>query len=380
MTTSRFKTSTILAVVISAVLFPNVHAVPEEPFGESITRTLQDGQQDRFPAFLDMDSLIDRVLVGMDGNDDFVAELRSGFESALSRVGAVMVNNLGPAARLTYIRTRTVDGVTRVLVRVDMGERGLNYLDFFVSKRPDESWSIFDWLDYAQGQTYTESLRVVMALMMRDQPSLMSRLFDLPEIDKKLAKQIAEMGAAGQQGDWAGWLSIYRRLPEKVRSNRVLLVTRMAAANITGDHDQYMSTMADLREHHGDDPALSLALLDYYVLSGDFPRAYEAVDRLDEYTGGDAALTNMRSGIALHEGDTAASIRYARQAISQDADYEDTYWNLMLAGSRAGDYKAAMEGVRELEKRFGYEFSEDELMENDDFSGLVASKEWRSGA
>jgi hypothetical protein len=138
--------------------------------------------------------------------------------------------------------------------------------------------------------------------------------------------------------------------------------------------------MADLHEHHGDDPALSLTLLDYYLLKGDYPRAYAAVDRLDDVTGGDAALTNLRSGIALHQGDTAASVRHALAAISQDPGYEDTYWNLMLAGARAGDYAAAMEGVRGLEGRFGYEFSEDELSKHEDFSGLVASKEWKSGS
>jgi hypothetical protein len=136
--------------------------------------------------------------------------------------------------------------------------------------------------------------------------------------------------------------------------------------------------MSDLHANQGDDPTLSLALVDYYLLMGDFARAYRAVDRLDEYTGGDAALTNLRAGIALYEGDNPASIRYARQAVSQDANYEDPYWNILVAGSRAGDYGAAMEGLRALETRFGYEFSEEQLTENEDLSGLAASEEWKS--
>lgn len=381
MTPCRFKKAAVLAVFVSTACLSSARAVPDQPFGETIARTLQDGQSDRFTALLDKDSLIDRALEGLPGNEKLLDELRNGFRQALSRVGTVMVNNLGPTVRLTHVRTRTVDGLERVLVRVDMGERGLNYMDFFVAMRSDGSWGIFDWLDYAQGQTYSESLRLVIALMMRDQPSFMSRLLGMPEVDEDLARRIGEMGAAGQRGDWTGWLAIYRTLPEEVRTNRVFLVTRMAAANVTGDHEEYMSTMADLREHHGDDPALSLALVDYYILTGDYPRAYSAVDRLDETTGGDAALTNFRAGIALHKGDNAASIRYARQAISQDPDYEDTYWQLMLAGTRAGDYGAAMEGVRGLQRRFGYELTEDQLLDSEeDFSGLVASQEWRAGA
>ena len=107
--------------------------------------------------------------------------------------------------------------------------------------------------------------------------------------------------------------------------------------------------------------------------------AYQAVDRLDRATGGDAALTNLRSGIALHQGDHDASVRHARRAIAEDPDYEDPYWHLMLAGSRAADYAAAMDGLRALETRFGYALSEDDLMGSEDFAGLLASEEWRSG-
>jgi hypothetical protein len=265
------------------------------------------------------------------------------------------------------------------LVRVDLGDRGINYIDFFVRERPDGSWGIFDWLDYVQGQTYTESLRMAMALMVKEKPSLVSRLLGLSDVDERSAKRIAKMGKLGQQGDWAGWLEVYRTLPATLRNSRVLLTNRIGAASAVGSEDEYLSAMSDLHANQGDDPTLSLALVDYYLLTGEFAQAYQAVDRLDEYTGGDAALTNLRAGIALYEGDNPASIRYARQAISLDAGYEGPYWNIMVAGSRAGDYKAAMEGVRGLETRFGYEFSKDELMESEDLSGLAASEEWRSG-
>ena len=366
---------------MSAVLITNALAVTVEEFGQSVAYTLQDRDGPGFSALVDDDSLIDRAMTGIDGgNKSIVAGLRTGLARGLSQVGTVIVNNMGPEVRMTYLRSRNVEQVQRVLLRVDLGERGINYLDFFVRERPDGSLSIFDWLDYAQGQTYSDSLRKVMALMMKEQPSLVSKLLGLGNIDTAVANKIAKMGNLGQEGDWAGWLETYRTLPENVRNSRVMLSGRIAAASMLGDDDEYMNAMADLHANHGDDPTLSLALLDYHLVTGDYTRAYRAVDRLDEYTGGDAALTNLRSGIALHEGDNAACIRHARRAISQDADYEEPYWNLMLAGSRAGNYEAAMEAVRALEMRFGYGFSEEELMASEDFSGLVTSQEWESGS
>jgi hypothetical protein len=379
MTNSSRKNIALVAVVMSVVFVTHAQAVPVEDFGESVARALQEGDGAGFTVLMDKHSVLDRTLEGMEGSEEFVVGLRMGLERGLSQVGTVMVKNLGPAVKVSYLRTRTVQGASRVLVRIDLGDRGINYIDFFVHERPDGSWGIFDWLDYVQGQTYTESLRMAMALVVKEKPSLVSRLLGLSNVDERSAKQIAEMGKLGQQGDWAGWLEVYRTLPANLRNSRVLLTIRIAAASGLGNQDEYLSAMSDLHANQGDDPTLSLALVDYYLLTGDFAKAYQAVDRLDKYTGGDAALTNLRSGIALHEGDNPASIRYARQAISLDAGYEDPYWNIMVAGSRAGDYKAAMEGVRGLETRFGYEFSEVELMENEDLSGLVASKEWRSG-
>lgn len=378
MTNSSRKILAVAALVVSVVFITHARAVPVEEFGRSVARALQEGDGAGFTGLMDKDRVLNRALEGLEGSEAFVAGLRTGLERGLSQVGTVMINNLGPAARLSYLRTRDVQGIPRVLVRIDLGDRGINYIDFFVHERPDGSWAIFDWVDYIQGQTYTESLRMAMALMVKEKPSLISRLLGLPDVDEESARLIAKMGKLGQQGDWAGWLEVYRTLPANLRNSRVMLTIRIAAASGVGNHDEYLSAMSDLHANQGDDPTLSLALVDYYLLMGDFARAYQAVDRLDEYTGGDAALTNLRAGIALYEGDNPASVRYARQAIVQDVDYEGPYWNIMVAGSRAGDYKAAMEGVRGLETRFGYELSEDELVESEDLSGLVASEEWKS--
>ena len=379
MTHSRGKIGFMIAVLFSAMLVGGARAAETvEQFGADLAQALQTGDPDRITSAMDKDELIGRALAGTQGSEAFVSGMRQGLERGLSRVGVIMTNNLGPTVRSKFLRARTVDGVTRVLLRLDLGDRGLNYLDFFVHQRSDGSWAVFDWIDFVQGQTFSESPKMVIAMMVREDPGMLGRLLGLTEIDTELADQIAELGTLGQKGDWTGWLRVYHTLPEQVRASRVLLTTRVAAASTIGNSVDYMDAMADLHKHHGDDPTLNLALLDYYLLTAEYARAYAAVDRLDEYTGGDAALTSLRAGIALIEGRNAESIRYARQAIDDDADFEDPYWHLMVAGARASDYAAAMQGVRGLETRFGYEFSEDELKKSEDFPGLLASDAWRS--
>lgn len=378
MSDSRRTIRVSLALAWAAACITLAHAAPTEDLGRSVARTLQEGDGPGFAALLDTDRVLDRALEGMEGGEEFLTGVRTALERSLSQVGTVMVKTLGPGAKLSYLRTRIVQGTPRALVRVDLGDRGLNYVDFFLREHEDGSWRVFDWHDYVQGQTYTDSLRMALALLVKDKPSLVSRLLGMPDLDGTSVKQFVKMGKLGQQGDWAGWLEVYGSLPARVRDSRVLLVNRVVAAGAVGNQDEYVRAMSDLLASQGDDPTLSLALVDYFLLTGDYARAYQAVDRLDEYTGGDAALTNLRSGISLYEGDNPASVRYAREAIALDADYEDPYWNLLVAGSRAGDFKAGMEGVRGLETRFGLRLSEDQIRQSEDLSRLAASEEWRS--
>jgi hypothetical protein len=148
MTSSPRKTLTLFAVVVSVVVITNARVVPVEEFGRSVTRTLQEGDGAGFTAFMDKETMTDRALENMEGSEEFVARLKTELERGLSQVGAIVVRNLGPDVELSYLRTRTVQGVSRALVRVDLGDSGINYLDFFVHERPDGSWVVFDWLDY----------------------------------------------------------------------------------------------------------------------------------------------------------------------------------------------------------------------------------------
>jgi len=152
MNKSRATTAALLAAVVSVALISSAHAeVTVEQFGQHIAQSLQAGDPAGFTDAVDKEVLIDRAIVGLQGNKEFIAGVREGLHQGVSRAGTVLTNSLGPGARLTYLRVRKMDGVTRVLVRLDLGERGLNYIDFFVHKRPDGSWAIFDWVDYAQG-------------------------------------------------------------------------------------------------------------------------------------------------------------------------------------------------------------------------------------
>jgi tetratricopeptide (TPR) repeat protein len=286
----------------------------------------------------------------------------------------MVTGNLGENALLTFVRHRRMDGGNYALVRVDYGEKGLSYLDFALRKDEAGSVRIVDWHDYSQGQPYTASLRQAMVLLIPQERNLFGKLLGVEELNEKEGRGFVELARLLREQDFPGWLEKYDSLSEKLKLSRILLVTRVLIASASGDAGQYRLALGDVHEHLGDDPTLSLVLTDYYFYEEDYGAAQEALERLTEYTGGDAAIDHLRANIFLAEENYADSIEYARKAIAQDAAYEDSYWTLLDASVLTGQYQAAVGVIEDIETRFGYRLDPARLAEVDGYGGFAESE------
>ncbi|MEJ2314097.1 MAG: hypothetical protein P8Y85_04835 [Nitrospirota bacterium] len=349
-------------------------------FGRRIVADLSGGDARAFGDAIDKEALIARVMEGVPQDSKAMGELREGLMAGLDRVGAMVTGNLGENALLTFVRHRRMEGGDYALVRIDYGEKGLNYLDFVLRKNAAGAVKIIDWHDYAQGQLYTASLRQAIALLIPQDRTLFEKLLGVDGLDKKEAKQFVELARLLREKDFSGWLKKYDSLSEKMKSSRILLVTHVLAASASGDNEQYRLALGDVRNHLGDDPTLSLVLIDYYFYEEDYRAAQRALERMTGYTGGDAAIDHLRANIYLAAKNYADSIRYARKAIEEDAAYEDSYWTLLDASVLTGQYQEAVGVIGQLETRFGYEFDPAKLAEIDGYEGFAESSafaEWK---
>jgi tetratricopeptide (TPR) repeat protein len=353
-----------------------------EEAGNQIVAALRSGNGEAFSRAIHKKKLLDRTLEGMSQDADIIRKTRASLDSALDKVGSIMTRKLGQNARLTFIRSRSIGGEQRALVRVDMGDSGLNYLDFILGKEEKGVIKILDWHDYAQGQLYTNSLRQALVLMIPQDKTLIGRLLGLSKVDRKTVRAFSELAKLSREGKFDQWLEKYNKLPEDMKYSRIILVSRVLIASALGAEDQYRTALKDVNTYFGDDPTLSLLLIDHYFYEGDFETAHRALNRLNKYTGGDAAIDFLHANIYFMEKNYPESIKYAQLATQQDPSFEDSYWTLLNASIHEKKYQMAVNALKHLESEFGYEFDPKALANQEGYDEFVRSStfaRWRNG-
>lgn len=382
----RNELSTILCIIISLLLSTSLVSTASaakkdeyERFGQKTVTDLARGNGKAFSKAMHQEAILDSVFDGMSADDKTVSELRKGLAIGLDQVGDVMVQNLS-GANIKFLRSREKDGKRTALMRIDFGDKGLNYLDFILEKDKKGNIKIVDWYDYSKGQLYTDSVRQAIAMLLPEERSFLTKLLGTSGINKKEAKQFVELGNLMREQKYDEWLKKYHKLPEKLKNSRTLLLTRTIAASASGDESEYRLALKDLHDKMGDDPTLGLILIDYYFYENDFATAQKALDDLSVHIGGDASIDALKANIYLTSEDYAQSIKYAKKAIEQEAEYEDSYWTLMSASIFGKQYGTAVAAMEKLESDFGYDIDPEEIEKGDeyrDFSRSEAYKKWK---
>jgi len=352
-----------------------------EEAGHTIATALSTGNAEAFIRTINKEALLDRAFAGMDQDSQAIKKVRADLYTALDRTGMIMSSNLGNSRRLSFIRSRFVNNKHCALIRVDMGDSGLSYLDFMLDKDERGAVKIIDWHDFAQGQLYSDSLRQALILILPHNEMLIRTILGMPAVDQKTVEQFAELARLSRDKKYEQWLEKYRDLPDSLKYSRIVLVTRALIASAMENGHEYRLALQDVNRYLGDDPSLSLMLIDHYLLERDYKSAHRALARLHEYTGGDAAVDFLKANICLTEKNYADSLRYAQMAVKKDANFEDAYLTLLVASLYSEQYEIAVQTIDRLEYNFGYNFDPDEigrLSGYEEFSKSLVFAAWKA--
>lgn len=350
--------------------------------GHHIVFTLSSVNAEAFNRTLHKKSLLDRTFRGISQDSHAVRKAMASLDSALDQAGIIMTRNLGENTRLTFVRSHTLNGEHRALLRIDRGDRGLSYMDFVLGKDEGGHVKIIDWHDYAQGQLYSDSLRQALVLMQPRDEIFIANVFRDSGVDKKTVGQFTELAGLSREKKYEQWIEKYKDLPAELKYSRIVLVTRVLITSAMGSHNEYRLALKDVSKYIGDDPSLSLLLVDHYVNERDYAAAHRALDRLNEYTGGDAAIDVIKANIHLTEKNYPESIRYAQTAIKEDPTFEDAYWTLLAVSVYAKQYEIAINTLSLLEHHFGYRFEPDEIARINGYEEFARSSiftDWKYG-
>lgn len=349
--------------------------------GRDIVAALSSGDSETFLRTIDRKSLLDKAFRGL-ARDRRSLEARDMLDAAMDEAGKVMTKNLGENSYLKFIRSRLMRGEHRALVRVDMGDRGLSYIDFILGKDRNGEVRITDWYDYGQGQLYSEALCQALFYMYPGDEVLARKLPGGASVDRNILKYVAHMAELSREGRYREWLDAYKDLPGELKYSRNVLVTRVLVASAGGPYNEYLLALKDVNTYIGSDPSLSLLLIDHYLNERDYKAAHRALDRIYEYTGGDAALDFLRANVYLTEKKYPQSIEFAQRAIKEDPFYEEAYWTLLAVSIFTHRYNLAVDTLESLEHRFGYVFEPAEIARirgYEEFARSSVFADWKYG-
>jgi tetratricopeptide (TPR) repeat protein len=311
------------------------------------------------------------------------ADFEQGMRVLLGNVARIIASSAPEGFDGSYRGLLLRSGRAHALVRLDMGDRGINYFELALGRSADGRVWVYDWYDYAQGSLYSASVRQHGALASGD-PDIMASAGGVEGADAEGARQAAAFIAMLHAGELQEALAASKTLPPRVARARPMLLQRVKLASMLGDEQEHRAALTDLARYYGDDPRLALSLVDYYFYAGQSDELFAALGAMNDYMGmRDTGMINLEA--AYHEllGQHIEAEALAREAIDKEPGYEGAHWVLVQALLGLGQFEQVTQALQTIETRFGYEINPDQLAAQPSYAEYARSEafqQWKAGA
>ena len=322
-------------------------------------------------AWLDQNFDMDQLFARSFKNEPGDPKRKDGFGRGIKKsfsLGKQTAQSLKDGGSYTLLRIRTVDGKTRALFRVLIGE-SFNYHEYLFEPAPGGGLRIVDLYPTISGEWLSETFRRAYLKMLASDPA--GGLKD-NEYMKNLDK-INKMSAARDGGQPADVLKIFWTLPPALQKDKSLLIMRCIAASDVGEKESLEAVEAMKKAHPGD-PSIAIHSLAPYTAAKRFDAALEAVDALEKATGGDAWLHVQRLEIHMAAGAPEKARAAGLKAIELEKTLETAWWSLVSIELREKKYAETAQWLVRIEKELKLEIAD--LTKIEAYAGFVKSPEY----
>jgi len=146
-------------------------------------------------------------------------------------------------------------------------------------------------------------------------------------------------------------LAAYQELPDRLKKDKSVLILRFGLARGKGDKE-YLAALQDMLTNYPDDPWADLLAVDAYLLTKQYSKALESIDRVDQAVGGDPYQKVVRAGIYIATGQVAKAREACEQAIKKDPMLKGAYWRLVDVSLQQKDFAETARLLNLLADRF----------------------------
>jgi tetratricopeptide (TPR) repeat protein len=357
---------------------PNAEPAAETPavLGTELTQAFNQRNEAVLASLIDMNALGMRVASSMYDDETRRSAFARGFAQAgphnILQSYFKTLDSTHGSVKLMKVAQR--NGQPVLLIRVDLGGKGFDYLEFVLQKEGTGAYRLIDWFQLSRGETASVSIGALARLLIDPDPDLIHRMFGVPQVDEQLLSQMKQIGVLQRAGDFAGALGLMRQLPEPIANSRRLLIARAGLASLAGQTEAYKSALAALAQRYSNDPGAAFVLLDHYFFEHQMDKAMQAIEVIEGRVGADGMTNLLKANASLLRKDFDPATAFAQQAIRLEPELAQSY--VALARGYVGEqkYTAAVSTYRVLMTRFGVKLQRQTFLKDPESAGFVQSE------
>ena len=346
----------------------------------SIVNDLNSGFFDNFIGSVNQQDMLDRIyglrLIDQRIKKQFEGSLEGSWPG-LIKAGIVPSRGV-PEEGLTFalLGVESRGDLGRAVVRVDLDNFQFNYFDFDLQLDQRENVVIVDWVDFLDGQAFSQGVGLYLVLAQPSKSAL-RKLLDFSNVSERELFQFGELMKAARDGNLAKFNELRDSIQPRFQRQRIVVESGVRVARNVRRRREMVAALGIMAEHFPEEPLYSLMLLDHYFPQKKFEEGIAALQRLsDKLDVEDAAMDARMSAALLASGNPAEAVAYADLALGREPGLELGWLSALNARNAVGDFAGTVEALTRLEGEFDYDLSPETLGKSRVFGKLMASEEF----
>lgn len=225
--------------------------------------------------------------------------------------GKEIIDMLGDNGSYELIKQYEKDHKQHLLFRF-YSDGNVNYHDFELIKREDESVRAADLFVYLSGENLSKTLADALKLMDTNMPK--------EELEK--VEKVHTIKTLITQKNYEKAEQYYDQLPASLKKGKTFQLMHITIC-VNLDNEKYMQALNEYRSLFPNDPNMYLMMVDAYTLQKNYPMALESVNKLDSMIDKDPYQDYQRGLLCLLMKDTARALEYLERLHKNMPDFKN---------------------------------------------------------
>lgn len=383
MTGFRQRVALVALASLAVLSPPNPAAAADSP-REQFDAIIEDLNEDSFERFNRAVSKRD-MTARIYGANDIEPDVREVFAADFSTSMQSMFTSSFPPSKKEILGTVVAfefkGNEGRAIVRYVSSGYRYSYHVYELGQTSKGRIQIRDWIDYYQAGRFSEQVAEGLVMAMPSQAATRNLLRGRPYNEGQLF-QAGELFKAVRDNQPERFFQIFDNLDKALLKEPLLLRLYLRLAMAFPESPRAGNAVRLIVESYPNEALYSLQLSNYYIKTGQFAEAIAALTTLQGALGiRDGATESLKAAAALAMNNVADSEKFALQATKSEPSLELSWWSLLRARTRAGDYSGATEPLARLEDDFGHSM-DPVTLRRDPYLRVLASKpeyvDWRA--